>query len=238
VADQAIHTLVAELDVSPGAVRDARCLLSDDERKRGDRFVFELDRNRFVAARALLRTQLGRILALPAVSVEFIYGAHGKPALAPALAKSGVRFNLSHSDGRALVAWTHEAAVGADLERVRPVAYGDAVARRFFSDDEQASLQGLEGAAWNEAFFRCWTRKEAFVKAIGDGLRLPLRSFSVPVEERAARARIVVHDAAAGAPTWTLDPVAAGPGFVAAVVSEGGPVVTERAGRSIAIAGS
>jgi 4'-phosphopantetheinyl transferase len=238
VADQAVHTLVAELDVSPGAARDARRLLSDDERARADRFVFELDRKRFVAARALLRTLLGRILSLPPASLEFTYGSHGKPALGPALAGSGVRFNLSHSDGRALVAWTLDATVGADLERVRPVAYGGAVARRFFSSDEQASLAGLEGPAWDEAFFRCWTRKEAFVKAIGDGLHLPLRSFSVPVGEPAARARIFVHDAPAEAPAWTLDPVPAGPGFVAAVVSEGGPLVTEPAGRSIAIAGS
>jgi 4'-phosphopantetheinyl transferase len=237
VSGQVVHTLVADLDVSPGAVRDGRRLLSGGERARADRFVFELDRHRFVAARALLRTLLGRILSLPPASLEFTYGSHGKPELTPALAGSGIRFNLSHSDGRALVAWSHEAAVGADLERVRPVAYGDAVARRFFSDDEQASLRGLEGAAWDEAFFRCWTRKEAYVKAIGDGLHIPLRSFSVPVGERAERARIVVH-AAAGTPEWTLDQVAAGAGFVAAVVSEGGPVVAERAGRTIALAGS
>lgn len=238
MADQAVHTLVADLDVSPDAVREARRLLSDDERGRADRFVFERDRSRFVAARALLRTLLGRILSRPAASLEFTYGAHGKPALGPALAGSGLRFNLSHSDGRALVAWTHGAAVGADLERVRPVAYGDAIARRFFSDDEQASLAGVEGAAWDAAFFRCWTRKEAFVKAIGDGLHHPLRSFTVPVADVAAQTRIVLHDAPSESPAWTLDAVDAGPGFVAAVVSVGGAVVSEPVGRSTAVAGS
>jgi 4'-phosphopantetheinyl transferase len=238
VADQAVHTIVADLDVSPDAVREARRLLSGDERGRADRFVFERDRSRFVAARGLLRTLLGRILSRPAPSLEFMYGAHGKPALGPALAGSGLRFNLSHSEGRALVAWTHGAAVGADLERVRPVAYGDAIARRFFSDDEQASLAGVEGAAWDAAFFRCWTRKEAFVKAIGDGLHHPLRAFTVPVAEDAAQARIVLHDAPSEPPAWTLDAVDAGPGFVAAVVSEGGPVVSEPIGRYTAVAGS
>jgi 4'-phosphopantetheinyl transferase len=220
VIEPGAHVEAAELDVGEAALERCRGVLAADELKRAARFLRDEDRNRFVAARAMLRGILGRALGVPPESVVFAYGPHGKPALAPPLAVSGIRFNLSHSGGRALVAWTVGAELGADLERVRPVRYGERIARRFFSDDEQAALAGADATRWDETFFRCWTRKEAFIKAIGDGLSYPLQSFSVPMAAGASRELVRVHGDEAASRRWSLSTVDAGPGFLAAVVSE------------------
>jgi len=220
VTGDGVHAEVAELDVSVEGIAHGRALLAGDELRRAERFLRDVDRNRFVAARAMLRGILGRALGVTPESVAFVYGTHGKPALAPPLDESGLRFNLSHSAGKALMAWTDGAEIGADLELVRPVRYGVKIARRFFSDDEQAAFAGLEEALWDETFFRCWTRKEAFIKAIGDGLSYPLRSFSVPMAAAASREPVRVGGDPMGAGRWFLSTVDAGAGFLAAVVWE------------------
>jgi 4'-phosphopantetheinyl transferase len=211
---------VADLAVDPAALEAARAILSADELKRSARFLREADRNRFVAARAMLRGILGGALGIAPGQVAFVYGPHGKPALAPPLADSGIRFNLSHSAGRALVAWATGHELGADLELVRPVRYGAKIAQRFFSDDEQRAFDGVAAESWDEAFFRCWTRKEAFIKAIGDGLSYPLRSFSVSMAATEEGAFVRVHHDAAASRRWFLSTVDAGPGFLAAIVTE------------------
>jgi 4'-phosphopantetheinyl transferase len=211
---------VAALAVDPASIEAARASLSSEELRRAARFLRDEDRNRFVAARAMLRRILGNALGIAPAAVAFTYGSHGKPALAPSLSDSGLRFNLSHSAGRALVAWTTGCELGADLELVRPVRYGARIAKRFFSDDEQAAFEGLAGDRWDETFFRCWTRKEAFIKALGDGLSYPLRSFSVPMAPGEQGVFVRVHDDAAASRRWFLSTVDAGPGFLAAIVTE------------------
>lgn len=213
-----VHVEVAELDLAGDSLTGSRALLAADELARAERFFREEDRARFIAARAWLRVVLGRALGVPPASVAFVYGPHGKPGLAPSLAASGLRFNLSHSAGRALVAWTTSGEVGADIEVVRSIRYGVKIARRYFSDDEQAAMASPAAPPWDEAFFRCWTRKEAFIKAIGDGLAYPLRSFSVPMTPVASRAPVRVHDDASASRRWSLSSVDGGPGFLAAVV--------------------
>jgi 4'-phosphopantetheinyl transferase len=213
----------ATLDRSGEILRAFGAILSEDERARAARFRFEIHRTRFVCARGLLRRVLGAELGIAPDRVAFIYGPHGKPALAPAQAESGWRFNVSHSDGLGLFALARGRELGADVERIRPVGYGRAVARRFFAADEREALRGHEGESWNRAFFRCWTRKEAFIKAVGDGLSHPLRAFSVTVAEgQPARLIRVDGDPAALDHFWlaALDP---GPGFVGALVAEGRP---------------
>jgi 4'-phosphopantetheinyl transferase len=220
VTGESVHVEVAELDVAAAAIERSRVLLSADELRRASRFLREEDRARFIAARAWLRVLLGRALGVAPASVAFVYGPHGKPALAPPLAASGVRFNLSHSAGKALAAWTTGAEIGADIEAVRSVRYGEKIARRYFSDDEQAEMAGPAAPPWDESFFRCWTRKEAFIKAVGDGLAYPLRSFSVPMTPEALRAPVRVHGPAGASRRWSLSSVDGGPGFLAAVVVE------------------
>ena len=154
--------------------------LSIDERERAARFVFPRDRNRFVAGRAFLRLLLAQYLASDAASLRFQYGPHGKPALADD--RSGVTFNLAHTDSLAVCALGRGRDLGVDVERVRPIPDADGVARSFFSPRETAELASVPEPARHRAFFDAWTRKEAFLKALGDGLARPLDSFDVTLK--------------------------------------------------------
>jgi 4'-phosphopantetheinyl transferase len=218
-----IYVGLEVLDRSGDGFRSLESHLTDDERQRAARFHFDRDRTRFVCARGLLRRLLAAELHVPPDRIRFDYGAHGKPSIAADQARSGLRFNVSHSDGLGLFVLARDRAIGVDLERIRPVRYGRAVARRFFADDECAALDGLVGDDWDRAFFRCWTRKEAFVKAVGDGLSYPLRAFSVAVSD-GDPARILRVDGDAGTrERFWLTAFAAGTGFEAAIAAEGGP---------------
>lgn len=201
--------------------------LTDDELRRAERFRFDRDRTRYVCARGLLRGFLADQLALPARSIRFEYGPSGKPSLSGEPAGSGLQFNVSHSDGVGMFVLARNRPVGADVERVRPLRHGRAVAERFFADDECAALDGLAGEAWDRAFFRCWTRKEAFIKALGDGLSYPLRAFSVSVtEDEPARLLRVDGDAQASERYW-LTSFRAGDDFEAAIAVLGPPCAVE-----------
>ena len=150
-----------------------------DERARADRFYFARDREHFIVARGVLREILGCYLKRVPKSLCFCYGSHGKPALAGEFDGEAIRFNVSHSHGVALYAISRGRAVGIDLERIRfdlPVAE---IAERFFSKREDAMLRSLPTDVQHQAFFRCWTRKEAYIKARGEGLSLPLDQFDV-----------------------------------------------------------
>jgi len=153
-----------------------RIPLSADERKRGGRFHFEHDRRRFVTARGLLRVLLGRYLDVDPAGVRFAHGPRGKPFLAEG---DGLRFNLSHSGGLALLAFARDRELGVDVEQERPLPEAEDIARRYFSAREVAQLRRLRADERAAAFFRCWTRKEAFIKATGDGLSRPLDAFDV-----------------------------------------------------------
>ncbi len=154
--------------------------LSLDERERAARFVFPRDRERFIAGRAFLRLLLAQYLGTDAASLRFRYGPRGKPALADD--RSGVSFNLAHTDSLAVCALARGAEVGVDVERVRAIPDADGVARSFFSPRETAELASVPEAARHRAFFDAWTRKEAFLKALGDGLARPLDSFDVTLK--------------------------------------------------------
>lgn len=172
-----VHVTWASLDVGPAEVDRAARLLSPDEAGRAARFVFALHRSRWIAARATLRRVIAAWTGLEPQEVRFAYGANGKPMLFPT--GSELRFNLSHSGGYAACAVTSGRDVGIDLEEVRPLADLEAVAAQFFSPVENEALLDLPAAGRLRGFYECWTRKEAFLKATGDGLARPLDSFSV-----------------------------------------------------------
>lgn len=154
--------------------------LSPDEHARKNRFVFDRDRDAFVAGRGRLREILSGELGVPPADVVFDYGPNGKPAVA-----GGPSFNLSHAGGIACLAVHADQPLGVDIEAHREIERD--VAKRFFSPVEYAALMALPEADRKAAFFRCWTRKEAVIKALGGGLSIPLGAFDVSLDECAAR---------------------------------------------------
>jgi 4'-phosphopantetheinyl transferase len=159
-----IHVWTASL-YEPDDVGAMRALLSGDEIERAGRFHFEKDRTAFILARGFLRTMLGRYLG---GEVRFVYRSHGKPALD----RAGPGFNLSHTDGLALLGLTLESEIGVDVERIRSIENRDQIAERYFSPAEYGQVLS------DDAFFQCWTRKEAYIKAVGGGLSIPLKSIN------------------------------------------------------------
>lgn len=155
-------------------------VLDEGERGRASRFVFERDRRRFIVAHRWVRILLGRCIGRSPESLRFVAGAHGKPALVDA--PFDLRFNLSHAGERALLAIARGRDVGVDIEQEQDIEVFD-LASRFFAPSEVAALRGVESTERIPAFFRCWTRKEAFIKALGDGLSFPLDGFEVSVSD-------------------------------------------------------
>ena len=167
------------LDQTQSQIQSFLHTLAADEQARAERFHFERDREHFIVARGVLRAILGRYLNRAPERLSFCYGAHGKPALAGEAGADAIRFNVSHSHGVALYAVTRGREVGIDLERIRFDLAVLEIAERFFSRREVATLRTLPTEAQRQAFFRCWTRKEAYIKARGEGLSLPLDQFDV-----------------------------------------------------------
>lgn len=217
-----VHVWRAGLDWEPARIREAETALAPDEQARAQRFFFERDRTRYVAGRATLRAILGRYLGVPPEGVGLCYGPRGKPALASSQTAAALRFNLAHSDGLALYAITLGRELGVDLERLRPEFATDAVAENFFSSAEVATLRGLSTGRQVRAFFDCWTRKEAYIKARGDGLWLPLDRFEVALAPGEPAALLATHDEPAEARRWSLRQLQPGPGYAGALAVEGG----------------
>jgi 4'-phosphopantetheinyl transferase len=216
-----VHVWRASLDSPLALVERLRQLLSPDEQARADRFHFEIDRRHFTVARGYLRTILSRYLQIAPADVQFSYESHGKPQIASAIPHDQkLRFNLAHSGGLALYAFTLVGEIGIDLEHIRPEFTGDDIARRFFSASEVARLDKLPAQARHEAFFNCWTRKEAFIKAKGVGLSLALDQFDVTLApaEPAALLRTCWDENEAA--RWSLQTIEVGSGYAGAVAVE------------------
>ncbi len=195
-------------------------VLDEGERRRADRFMFERDRRRFIAAHAWMRVVLGRCLDRPPASLQFAAGAHGKPSLVDP--PVDLRFNLSHGGERALLAVTLGREVGVDVEQERPIEEV-VLADRFFSSAESARLQALPAEEHRAAFFRCWTRKESFIKAVGDGLTFPLGSFEVSLADEDAPQLLHTCSAPGQAvERWRVVSLAIDRGYAAALTAEAG----------------
>ena len=204
---------LADLDAADGETMD---LLTDDERVRARRFVFDVHRRRFVACRAWLRTRLGERLGRPPGSLRFDYGPAGKPSLA----EDGlVRFNVSHSDRYALLGMTDGAEIGVDIERLRELKDMDALAARVFSAGERATLAAVPADLRTDVFFAGWTRKEAYIKARGEGISL-LGAIEVALAPGDAVRLIRVDGRPEELQRWSLEPLRPVPGFAAAVCIE------------------
>lgn len=210
----------ADLDALAAHESRWQQILSDDEQKRAARFHFAKDRQHFAAARAILRMILAGYLKVDPVEIEFRYSQKEKPHLADRYQPSGIQFNVSHSGGVALYAFARQIELGVDVECIGRDIEAESIARRFFSDSEQQQLLTLPAAKRVEAFFRCWTRKEAYIKATGDGLSLPLAQFDVSLQPNDKDALLATRPDDTEAKRWLLREVPAGPGYVAALCAQ------------------
>ena len=218
--DDEVEVVVARPDVGSEAVSASVQLLTDRERQRAARFAFEPDRRRFIVARALLRQLLAARLGVRPEAIELAAAARGKPALAGRLAASDLRFNVSHCQDVAVYAFSSGREVGIDVEAVRELPDADDVAARWFSRQEYATYRTLEPGDRALGFFQCWTRKEAFIKALGDGLFHPLDRFDVSLAPGEPARILRVEDVPGDRCRWRLEGFSPVPGFVAAVVAE------------------
>jgi 4'-phosphopantetheinyl transferase len=181
-----VHTWSASLDQPDLCFQILYETLSQDERDRAERFVFEKDRRHFAVCRGILRSIISRYVDVKASSISFMYGPNGKPALGDLHCGESLYFNLSHSEGLALYVFSRDQELGVDVECTRDINEVEQIAKRIFSKREIEIFLSLPEKAKKDAFFNCWTRKEAFVKALGVGLSLPLDNFEVtfiPVEQ-------------------------------------------------------
>lgn len=165
-----VHAWIEPLIWTEALLAEARETLSMEENQRADRFLQDLHRNRYLISHLNLRRILAQYLRTPPRELQFETSEFGKPSLPLSQNRVGVNFNLSHSNERMLLGVIRDAAIGVDIEEIRPESATLDIAARFFTERENEQLRSLSGAEQVEAFFNCWTRKEAYLKAIGLGL--------------------------------------------------------------------
>jgi 4'-phosphopantetheinyl transferase len=220
-----VHVWRIALDWSPERVRAMNAVLSLDERQKADRFHFDQDRTRHVVGRGVLRSILARCMKTEAERLRFEYNAFGKPRLAPRLSDGLVepfQFNVSHSGDLVLIALTMERAVGIDVEKMRTKLDVERIAASYFSPLERLTLHSLPEDLRRDAFFDCWTRKEAYIKAVGDGLSLPLDEFDVCFLPGQEPGLLATRPHPAEAQRWVFRALDLGPDYKAAIAVEGG----------------
>ncbi len=211
------HVWTTVLEVPETELGRLAALLSPEELERARRFRFECHRNRFVVGRGRLREILAAYLDTSPVEIEFTYGDSGKPELATPFAASGLRFNLSHSEALALVAVTRAAEIGVDVERVRVLSEADDLVKRFFSASEAAAYAALPAAEKPAAFFNLWTRKEAWLKATGQGIAHALHLVEVSFLPGEAACLRHLPPQLGAKDAWSLHHLLPSPGFTAAL---------------------
>ena len=216
-----VHVWRASLDPPESEVQRLAQTLSADELLRSKHFYFERDRKRFMVSRGILRTILGSYLGIEPSRLRFGYGSYGKPVLAEPASEGTLRFNVSHSQGLALYAIAPNREVGCDLERLRPISDAEQIAERFFSPRENAVLRTLPSHLRHEAFFTCWVRKEAYIKARGEGLAFPLDQFDVSLAPGEPAMLLHVRGYPQEVSRWVLRELTVGSDYVAALAAEG-----------------
>jgi 4'-phosphopantetheinyl transferase len=212
-----VHIWLADLDQHSADTLKSQ--LAEDEVVRAERFHVEKDRKHYIVARALLRKVLAAYLAATAEQLRFNYGGKGKPSLA-GIEKSLLNFNLAHSHGKAIYAFSRGRELGVDLEFIREDFGEKEIAERFFSPGEIAAFRNVPADLTKQAFFNCWTRKEAYIKARGEGLSMPLDVFDVSLLPGEPAALLRNHKEPAEVRRWSMQSLSVPDGYVAALVVE------------------
>jgi 4'-phosphopantetheinyl transferase len=222
LADNQVHVWRVPVALEPSRVSGLWATLTDEECARADAFRVPGARQAFIVARAALRHVLARYLTMSAERITFRRGRFGKPELGTGDGEPRLRFNISHSHELALYAITMEREVGIDVEHLRRIKAPMEIAERLFSASEAMSLRRLTSDLRDQAFFACWTRKEAYVKARGWGLSMPLSQFSVSVAPGHGPLTLRTADCQE-ATRWSMYSLNVDPGYAAALAIEGGP---------------
>lgn len=217
LTDRDVHIWQAALQQPEAVLAALRPLLNVDETQRAARFHFAADQRRYLVGRGLLRLLLGHYLAVEPAALAFAYNAYGKPYVATTMGAPAVQFNLSHSGEMVFYAIARNYPLGVDVERVRPEMDWAALAQHVFSPVEQRTLATLPAPEQLPAFFRGWTRKEAFIKARGVGLSLPLDQFDVTLAPDVPAQVLATRDDPHDAARWTLRDLPCPVGYAAAL---------------------
>lgn len=222
LGEDEVHVWRAYLSQTEAARRKLYAMLSEDERARAARFHFAADRESFVVGRGAQRDILGRYLGAEPAAIRFDYSRYGKPSLAGPH-HGALQFNVSNSHRVALYAVARSRRLGVDVELLNARHAGEEIAERFFSAAEVSSLRGLAPGARTAGFFNCWTRKEAYIKALGEGLSHPLHSFAVSLAPGSPAALLWADGDPSEPARWTFRELFPGPLYAAAVAVEGPP---------------
>jgi 4'-phosphopantetheinyl transferase len=210
-----VHLWLVRLEASEVNFQAARSWLSADEAARAARFYFERHGRAYILGRAVLRVLIGRYLGIDPSAVRFVYGPQGKPALEDA--ECSLRFNASNSGDLAACAFTRGCEIGVDVEQHRDLRDMEQIAHRFFSPEEASELLALPEPNRAAGFFNCWTRKEAYIKAKGGGLSIPLASFQVTLKPGVSPRMVSIDGSAEAARGWTVHHFDPAPDFRGAI---------------------
>lgn len=211
-----VHLWRADLNLSAPQLELARAIMISDEVARADRMVTDILRNRRVAGQSILRDILSRYLGQAPHDIIFSHGERGKPSIQG----SDIQFNMSHTEDIALYAITRSHPIGVDIEAIKTSKYHQGIVESNFSPQELAQYQSLPESEKLEAFFRAWTRKEAYIKAIGLGLYYPLEKFTVDLSSRGENGLISIEGSTERAKNWLSTSFFVGEKFIASIAIE------------------
>lgn len=216
-----VHVWPVSLDQPDMLIHRLVQTLSLDEQSRAERFHSEQDRQHFIVGRSVLRILLSQYMMIRPNQITFQYKSNGKPYLTNKYGGETLCFNLAHSNKLALYSFACARQVGIDLEYIRSLPDAEQIATRFFSACENAALYRLTGYQKLEAFFSCWTRKEAYIKAIGYGLSYPINQFDVTLAPGEPARLLNVEGYPGEVDRWSLKAFVPAPGYIAALAVEG-----------------
>jgi 4'-phosphopantetheinyl transferase len=218
--NQEVHIWQTHLDVADELLQTLAKTLSEDEKIRADRFYFEQHRQRFIVARGMLRSILGRYLNTAPQEIKFDYTSRGKPLLAQNDGSKNLKFNVSHSQELALYGFSWDRQIGVDLEYLRALSDAENIAKRFFTLQEFATLSNVALEKKEKAFFQLWTAKEAYLKATGEGLSSSLDQVEIALQSDQVQL-LSINGNFQTAAQWSLYSLIPAPNYLATVAVEG-----------------
>ncbi len=218
LSEEEAHIWRADLELNESSQGSFLKLLSSDEKNRAQKFRFTKDSRNFIAARGILRSLISKYLEINPAEISFQYSEFGKPLFAN---NNSLHFNISHSQNIALFAFTKKFNIGVDVEFVNPNIEVKDIATKFFSANEIMNLFALPEQEQTLGFFNCWTRKEAFIKAVGEGLSFPLDKFEVSLEPDKPAKLLATHWEPKAVSKWSMYSILPGSNFVGSLAIEG-----------------